>query len=469
MAEADGGDTEASHTQALAEFVVGIELDDVPPAVLDRLTGALVDAVGCALYGSTLPWSRTLLSAVQGFAGPGPAVVVGTDVRVAPDAAALVNGAFVHSFEYDDLHMEAFVHPGSSIVPALLAHVDHSPEPVSGAEFLAAVVAGYEAEVRVGLCAGLGLLRGGWHNSAVVGPLGASAAMARVLRLTPDQANECFGTAATQAGGLVSAQYGAMVKRFHPGRAAQSGYYAGMLVAAGYTGIRDVFDQELGGFPATLTDDYDLSELDSALGEEWRSDTVGFKMFPASASTYTTIEACLWASQEAGVKAADVERVRVRSSSATLEHVGWPYRPDSVTTAQMNLRYCGAIALLDGDLDPARFSVERLADAEAVAMTDRFEVEADRAIDAGGRVRRHAIHIELDLFDGTTLTRDLERGMGFGGREVTQDDLRTKFLRNAAPVLGEHNQSVHDLLAGVRDVEDMRDVTAVLAATNKSD
>jgi aconitate decarboxylase len=449
------------YTSRVAEFCSGLRLDSIPDAVLRHAALALTDVTGCALYGSTLPWSKTLVAAVRGFAPPGPATVIGSDFRLPPDTAALVNGAMVHSFEYDDLHMESFVHPGSSGVPALLAVVDHAAGPIAGADFVAALVTSYEIDIRVGLCAGISLLRGGWHNSAVVGPVGAAAGVARLMGLSPAMTNQCLGTAATQAGGLVSAQYGAMVKRLHPGRAAQSGFYAGALVAAGFTGIEDVFDQEYGGYPATLTDDYDLDELTDGLGTDWRLLDTGFKLFPASASCYTAIEASLWAHQQ-GVRADDVETITVYCSSAAEDHVGWPYTPSTSTTAQMNLRYCGAAALLDGILDPGRFEGARIADADVVDLTGRYVVHADADITKGGRERRHAIRAEFRLRDGRTLVTEIERAQGFGGAPVTDGEIEAKFMRNTAHVGGRAGE-IYAMTRDVLELPDMRTLSQALA------
>ena len=254
-----------------------------------------------------------------------------------------------------------------------------------------------------------------------------------------------------------------MFKRFHPGRAAQSGFYAGMLVDAGFTGIKDVFDQSYGGYPATMTSNYDLDELTADLGREYRAGAVGFKMFPSSASNYTTIEACLWAHREAGIRPDQVETVRIHCSTATAEHCGWPYKPDTVTTAQMNLLYCGAVALTDGVIDNSRFTVERIGDPAIVELASRFEVITEEEIDAGGRAGRYKLKAEFVLRDGSTVTHELDAAYGFGGQQVTDADIRDKFFRNTAPVLGDQNDALYQVLSGVRDVDDARVLTAAVA------
>ena len=116
---------------------------------------------------------------------------------------------------------------------------------MSGRDFLRAAVAGYEIGPRVGLCMGPEHIAQGWHSGATVGVFSAAAGAAAALRLPSEQAVHALGIAGTQAAGLMAAQYGAMVKRMHAGRAAQSGLYGALLAEAGFTGIVDVFESAL--------------------------------------------------------------------------------------------------------------------------------------------------------------------------------------------------------------------------------
>ena len=99
--------------------------------------------------------------------------------------------------------------------------------------------------------------------------------------------------AATQAGGLMAAQYGAMVKRFHAGRAAESGLYAAALAKRGFTGIADVFEDRYGNFLNTFADEFNRSHLEEGLGEQWEIMNVGFKWYPACGSSHTSVDAVL--------------------------------------------------------------------------------------------------------------------------------------------------------------------------------
>ena len=126
------------------------------------------------------------------------------------------------------MHRTAVLHVGAVTLPPLIA-VAESESKLSGRDFLAAAVAGYEIGPRVGLCMGQEHIGQGWHSGATVGVFSAAAGAARALGLSADATVHSLGIAGTQSSGLMAAQYGAMVKRMHAGRAAQSGLYAALL------------------------------------------------------------------------------------------------------------------------------------------------------------------------------------------------------------------------------------------------
>src|SRR3984893_11232340 len=187
----------------------------------------------------------------------------GTGRRLSAPHAALVNGTLVQSFELDDVHRQGVLHVGAVTLPPLLAVTELRPG-MSGRDFLRAAVAGYEIGPRVGKCMGPEHIGQGWHSGATVGVYSAAAGASAALRLSPEKTVHALGIAGTQACGLMAAQYGAMVKRMHAGRAAQSGLYGTLLADGVFTGITDVFESEYGGFCTTFSrsnDRFKLAEL----------------------------------------------------------------------------------------------------------------------------------------------------------------------------------------------------------------
>src|SRR6201987_4050980 len=239
------------HTRRIAEFVSQLNYDEIPTPVRERLKLLILDSLGCAIYGAQLQWCRILRQTLEQLDKNQDASIWGTDRKLSSDHAALVNCTQVQGFELDDVHREGVLHVGAVTLPALIA-VAETLVRLSGKDFITAALAGYEIGPRVGLCMGPQHIGQGWHSGATVGVFAAAAAVARALALDAEKTMHALGIAGTQSSGLMAAQYGAMVKRMHAGRAAQSGLYAALLAAKGFTGIIDVFEAPYGGFSTTF-------------------------------------------------------------------------------------------------------------------------------------------------------------------------------------------------------------------------
>lgn len=451
-------------TDRLAEFVAETGPSDIPAKVREHAKLCLLDTLGCGLYGSTLPQASIVGDMLAAAGGGGAAVVLGSTRRLPPPDAALVNGTAVHAFELDDLHPRSIVHPGSVVITSALASAALRPA-TSGADLLAATVLGYEVAARVGSSVGAAHLLAGWHPTGTHGTLGAAAAAGKVLGLDAGQLADALGIAGSQSAGLMAAQYESMVKRFHAGRAAQSGVYAALLGERGYTGIRDLFDAEYGGYLGTFSPRSDPTRLTAGLGSTWETLAVGFKPYSTNGSCHPTID-CLRAlvAQRQVPRAEDVDSVEIRVSTATVRHVGWPYRPDTVTTAQMNLPYIAAVVLTDGEAFADQFTDQRIRDPRLVELAGRVRVLADPAIDALGDGARHKTRLSVTLRDGTVLTAARDHAHGSTKDPMTEAEVRQKYRRLAGTVRSaDRVAALERTLDELEAVGDLATLTALLA------
>jgi 2-methylcitrate dehydratase PrpD len=443
------------YTAKLAGFAASLRFEDIPDSVIEHVKVCLLDAVGCGLFGSTLPWSRILVDTLAEFEHDGAATIWGGPKKMSPAAAALANGTMVHAFELDDLHKRTIVHPGSVVVTPALAVAEYL-KGVSGKRFLTAVIAGYEVTARVGMSVGAAHLVQGWHPTGTHGTLGAAAAAGLLLGLSGKQMQHALGIAGSQSAGLMASQFSSMVKRFHAGRAAQSGVYGALLARRGFTGITELFESTYGGYCTTFSPRYDLERLTAGLGQKWETAEVGFKPYSTNGSCHTSIDALLALRSQCGLSTEQVEAVTVFTSTATKEHVGWHYEPDSVTTAQMNLSYIAAVTLADGDAFVDQFTEQRIRDPKLVAFAERVKVIADPEIDAKGDAHRHSIRIEVKLKDGRLLTDSRQSAKGSSALPLTRQEIETKFARLAAKVLPDSR--VRELQETVYGAERLKDV-----------
>jgi 2-methylcitrate dehydratase PrpD len=363
-----GGDN--PYTRAMADFVAGLRYDQIPTAVIERIKLLMLDSLGCALYGVDLEWSRILMRTLTQLDKTPACGVWGTDVRLSAPHAALMNGLLVQGFELDDIHRVGAIHVGSVVLPPLLAIAEIKPG-ITGHDFLTAAVAGYETGPRVGICMGAEHLAQGWHSAATVGVFSSAAAAASALRLSKEQTVHALGIAGTQSSGLMAAQYGSMVKRMHAGHAAQSGLYGGLLAAEGFTGIKNVFESDYGGFCTTFSrskDRFNLNEITSGLGKRFETMQVSLKFYSCVSTNHTTLDAIRSMRARRPFSPNDVDHIVVHSSQITVEHVGWKYKPEGVTSAQLNLPFCVATLLLAGDVFVDQFDDKQIARLRALYL-----------------------------------------------------------------------------------------------------
>ena len=461
--------TDNRYTRGIAEFVSGLAYEAIPREVRERIKLLILDSLGCALYGAHLEWCRILQRTLKKLDGSTACGVWGTAQRLSAPHAALANGTQVQGFELDDVHREGVLHVGAVVLPALVAVAELRG--ISGREFLTAAVAGYEIGPRVGLCMGQEHIGQGWHSGATLGVFSAGAGAARGLKLDADKTVHALGIAGTQAAGLMAAQYGAMVKRMHAGRSSQSGLYGALLAEAGFTGIADVFESEYGGFCTTFSrsqDRFRLAELTAGFGEVWQTLGVGLKFYSCVGSNHTTLDALRELRAQRAFGAKDVEKIIVYASQVTVDHAGWKYRPEGLASAQMNLAFCAATFLLEGDCFVDQFSDAVVADSRRIALAEKVEVRPDAGISAKGAGYRHMVRVEVHLSDGSLLERTVETPRGSEPNFASEAQIAAKFEKLAAHALPRARiPELRDAVLGMEKLDDASRLAQLMAVGRK--
>ncbi len=456
------------YTRAIAEFVSGLQYEAIPEEVRHRLKLLMLDSLGCALYGADLEWSRILQDKLSAIDTTRSCAIWGTNKKLSAPHAALVNGTQVQGFELDDVHRAGVLHVGAVVLPALIPLAEMK-QGMSGREFLTAAAAGYEIGPRVGLCMGPAHIASGWHSGATLGVFSAAAGAARGLKLNVEKTVHALGIAGTQAAGLMAAQFGAMVKRMHAGRSSQSGLYGALFAEAGFTGIVNVLESEYGGFCTTMSqsrDQFDLKELTAGLGSTWQAMGVALKFYACVGSNHTTLDAIRDMQAERPFGAKDVKKVVVHGSKVTMEHVGWKYVPQGLTSAQLNLPYCVATLLLDGDVFVDQFTEAKVADPARMALAEKVEVVHDPDITALGAKFRHKVHVEAHLNDGTVMKRTMEAARGSEKHFATDAEIIEKFEKLAVKALPKTQVArLRDTMLGLEQFDDASELARLMQRT----
>jgi 2-methylcitrate dehydratase PrpD len=369
-------------TRELARWIAHLRYADLPARTRETVRIALLDTLGCGVYGHSTPWARMLLQwARAGAPARGEATVWGEaapSLRAAD--AALVNGVAAHGFELDDYH-NAKLHAGAVVIPAALALAEKLD--ASGERLVTAVAAGYEVMIRSSLAMHPSATRlRGWHITGVCGPFGAAAACAVLLGLDDEHTAWALGLAGTQGSGVWAFNAdGTMSKRFHAGRAAYSGVLAAELAAIGFTGPTQIYEFHDGGVLKAYSDRSDPAPLTAELGTVYRLDTNRIKPYSCCGSTHSYVDAAFELRRRLGTPWDPKRRVRVGLANVVDVQCGFKYIPTSALNAQMSLRYVVAAALLEGQVLPPQFTDKKLSDLAITALAEKLELEHDPALD----------------------------------------------------------------------------------------
>ena len=454
------------YTGGIARFVSGLQYDAIPVEVRERIKLLMLDSLGCALYGSHLEWCRILQDTLTRVDQTRDCALWGTNLRLSAPHAALVNGTQVQGFELDDVHRAGVLHVGAVVLPALIS-IAETRGHLSGRDFITAAVAGYEIGPRVGLCMGPEHIGQGWHSGATLGVFSAAAGAARGLGLDVERTVHALGIAGTQSSGLMAAQYGAMVKRMHAGRASQSGLYGALFAENGLTGIVNVLESEYGGFCTTFsrsTDRFNLEELTAGLGVTWQTMGVALKFYSCVGSNHTTLDAIRELQAQRPFGPADIDRIEVHGSQVTMDHVGWKYEPQGLTSAQLNLPFCVATWLIEGDCFVEQFTDDIVADPARMALAEKVVVFHDEAITARGAKYRHMVRVRVVLKDGAILECTKEYARGSERNFSSADDIVEKFEKLASHAFDRPRvEALRDAMLGLDKLENARTVARLLA------
>jgi len=369
-------------TRELADWISSLRYEDVPPRTREVARIAILDTLGCGIYGWNTPWATTLLKWARSGGSGTEATVWGDAARSLRVAdAALVNGVAAHAFELDDYH-NAKLHAGAVAVPAALAMAEKLGS--DGRAIVTAIAAGYETMIRASLASNPSATRlRGWHITGIYGPFAAAATCASLLKLNPEQTAWALGLAGTQGAGTWAFNAdGTMSKRLHAGKAAHSGVLAAELAALGFSGPTQIFEYADGGVLKAHSDDSDAALLTRDLGRVWHTDKNSIKPYSCCGSAHAYIDAALAVRSRIGAPWDPKRRVKVGLSNVVDVQCGFAYQPGSALNAQMSVRYVIAAALLDGQVLPPQFTEQRMRDPQIVELAARLECEHDPKLDA---------------------------------------------------------------------------------------
>jgi 2-methylcitrate dehydratase PrpD len=412
------------HASSSAVAAAGLTCDALPATVRERAKALILDLLGSMLAGTALPVSlivRDTATAVW----TGVAATIWAGGRAGLPGAVLANAVAANAFDLDDGYRPVKGHPGACVIPAAFAAAESRR--ASGADLLAAVVAGYEVALRAGRV--LHAQYEETHCSGTWGALGAATAIARLDALDAATLDRVLSVAEYHApiGPLMRDIDDPAMAKDGIGAGALAGVLAYELGRRGFDGPPHLLHPQARLSTAALEERAALPPL----AEGYLCLDVYFKPHACCRWAQPAVEAVL--ALRSDIVAAEIEAIDVYSfHEATRLAV---CAPRTTEEAQYSVPWPVASALLTGRVGPAEVDGEALRDERVRALAARVRLHEDGDLDALFPAQALA-RVEVALRDGRRLVSGVIEARGEPHTPLNPGELRAKFDALAEPVLG---------------------------------
>jgi 2-methylcitrate dehydratase PrpD len=425
-------------TRALARFTAEFNPAQLPAEVRTKLGWLLLDHLRVCSIGARLPWSDFARSYVDLVAKPGASHVLFAADMLNPQHATFLNVAFGSSFDADDTHVGAMLHPGVAVWSAALAIAQHTG--ASGAEVLAAVTAGYESIIRIGLAMQPSHFKRGFQSTGTCDAFGTAAAAGRLLFRGADREQriaEAIGLAGSYPSGVAQFYYsGSSGKRIQAAHAAQSGVAAALLTERGFSGPTDILEGA-GGFARAYGDGWTPALIEADLGTRFHIVDVLVKAHAAAARVAAGIDAMIALRQQHGFGAADIAAMQLGIPRIIQGRLTNPH-PVDLQAAQMSLPFSVALAATIPLAHGAVPSIS-VADYEAglkdrglFELENRTAIELDDEVEAASSALSTAAKVSVRLRDGRKLSLLVPAPKGSPANPFTAAEHEARFAQELA-------------------------------------
>ena len=355
----------------LSAYGISLNYPDIPSEVVHECKRRLIDTLGCAMGAFTAEPSRIARAIARRTTSDPSARILGTPHKSSPELAAFANGVMVRYLDFNDQYrkVKGGGHP-SDTMAAVLAMGDalHA----SGKAVITAVILAYE--VFCNFSEVLYFTEKGFDDAThcafasavgagkILGLSKASMAHAIALSIVPNMALR-----ATRRGEL------SMWKGCAAGNACRNGIFASLLAAEGLTGPLNAIEEKEGGL-WSLLGSFEWEPF-GGQGGPFRIALTNLKYFPSEYHSQAAIAAALQLRDKVEIDA--IESITVDTYWMAWNGIGSEpekWHPATRETADHSLPYIVAAALVDGSIEPATFSEERIRDPRLRALIQKVTV-----------------------------------------------------------------------------------------------
>jgi len=450
------------NTQKIVDYSRSLIYDQIAPPAVEAAKLVVLDTLGAlfAAWPTRHPAPRIVGEYVRDMGGSPECTVLGLGFKAPAPNAALVNGVMGYAADIEGgIVTEPPLHNAAVCVPAALVMAER--QSASGADFLTALILGYDVADRV---AKANLTPNSYphsfHPSAVFGTFGAVAIAGHLVGLDRDQFANAYGLAGNIAAGLV-AWINDPTEHSRPfgiGIAARNGVMAALLAEKGFGGPEAVFDARKYNIFDAYSGAMDLSQITRELGTDFAiARHEGFKRYPCCNDIHTGLDALLGILAEHSLETSDIASI----THKVREH----RRPiiDQNPLKSHNAQYIMAVVAVERKLVWDDFLKDRRAEPAIGQVFQRTRLVGAEEL-ADSSYHAPAI-VEVRTTDGRVFEEQVDMARGHHLNPMTRAELEGKFSGFAVPIVGEaRSEAVVELVNRLETVPDVRELIQLLDA-----
>jgi 2-methylcitrate dehydratase PrpD len=450
----------AGATDNVVAFVSTLRHDALSDEVRHYARRHLLDTVGVMMSGAggnVATGAETMLIATR---PAGNVPVPGRTRRADLIDAAFLGGTAAHGIELDDGYTKGSVHPGCTVVPAILSA--GYIKKASGAQLIEAMVAGYETVTAIGRAVHPDLRHRGFHPTGAVAVFGAAMAVGKLRGLTPQQLSNALGIAASSSAGLFAfVNGGADIKRLHAGHASREGLQAALLAEAGLEGPPGVIEARDGFMQAFAYAAERARPVELPPAAPFGITDCYIKPNPCCRHIQPAVEALIGILNDEMIGTDEVKAVAVETYRIAAEHAGTGW--DDYASAQLSFKYLMSLALKFRNIKFGYFEDAVRNNPGWAALAAKFQISAPTEIDRLYPKLRPA-RVTVTTAKGQ-FVRQADEAMGSRLVPLDDDGLKAKFFELVEPVHG--RAKAQELAGQLWSIDTLADVTPLIDALAK--
>ncbi len=419
----------APQTHNFTDFVLATGYDDIPDEALERVQDLILDLIGVGAAATDIEAARIgremALRLFNAGCDDARARILFDGRSASLGGAAYAGATQIDSLDAHDGYSPSKGHAGCGLLPGVLAFAEHQPE-LSGRDFLATMVLGYEIACRAGVA-----LHGtvsDYHTSGAWVAVAVAALGVRMAGGNADTLRQAIGIAEYHGPRSQMMREIDNPTMLHDGSGwgAMVGVTSSELAVAGFAGA-----------PALTVESDEASTYWADLGRDWLVCKQNIKLFPVCRWAHAPIQAAFNLRAEHGLKPGDIAGIEISSfHNATRLALDIP---ETTGKAQYSISYPVAATLVFGQLGAREVSGETFGDpdvARLVAATEVSECDECNANFPADRLGRTVI----TTTDGRRLDSGIVRAPGEHTNPIDRAGLIEKFHTLTGPVLNDQRR-----------------------------